>query len=188
MLSLCKARAQCLARSAGHLFSKVTLVGVLTLGAALSAHADVIQGLVVAIQDGDTLTVLDEGKTQHKIRLTGIDAPEKKQPFGQRSKESLSNLVYRREVLVDWHKLDRYGRVLGKVVLGNRDINLAQVEAGLAWHYVEYAREQTPPDRALYSQAEAHAREGHVGLWSEPVPTAPWAFRKSKREAAHLSY
>jgi len=137
---------------------------------------------VVAVQDGDTLTLLDEGKVQHRIRLAAIDAPEKGQPFGQRSKEGLFDLVYRREVSVEWHKRDRYGRVVGKVHLAKLDINLAQVEAGLAWHYVVYAREQTPADRILYSIAEAKAREAHLGLWRGPAPVAPWAFRKSKRE------
>jgi endonuclease YncB( thermonuclease family) len=157
------------------------LFGALCAAAPFAA-ADTLQGVVVAIQDGDTLTLLDEGNTQHRVRLAGIDAPEKGQPFGQRSKEELSSLVYRREVTVEWHKRDRYGRVVGKVLLTSRDINLAQVQAGLAWHYVDYAQEQPPADRVRYSEAEASARAARLGLWSESVPVAPWAFRKARRE------
>lgn len=169
---------------ASRAFLPLLLFAAIATGTPSAATADTLQGVVVAIQDGDTLTVLDEGKVQHRIRLAGIDAPEKGQPFGQRSKEGLSDLVYRREIAVEWHKHDRYGRVVGKVLLTNRDINLAQVEAGLAWHHVDYAREQLPADRALYSQAEARAREAHIGLWKETASVAPWAFRKAKREHA----
>lgn len=167
-------------RGLSRAFLSLLLIGAIATGAP--SGADTLQGVVVAVQDGDTLTLLDEGKVQHRIRLAAIDAPEKGQPFGQRSKEGLSDLVYRREVSVEWHKRDRYGRVVGRVLLAKLDINLVQVEAGLAWHYVDYAREQTPADRILYSKAEAKAREAHLGLWREPAPIAPWAFRKSKRE------
>jgi endonuclease YncB( thermonuclease family) len=95
----------------------------------------------VAIADGDTLTVLDENKTQHKIRLSGIDAPERAQPFGQRSKEYLSMLVFGKTIEVETDKQDRYKRTLGKIVLDGRDVNLAMVVAGLAWHYKKYERE-----------------------------------------------
>jgi endonuclease YncB( thermonuclease family) len=106
------------------------------LAATGPALAETLVGMVVAVQDGDTLTVLDAEKVQHKIRLAGIDAPEKGQPWGQRSKEGLSALAYRREVAVEWHKRDRYGRLIGKVLVEHRDVNLTQVSSGLAWHYV----------------------------------------------------
>ena len=173
-----------LSTSFGRALAAALLYAVLALGAPLGALADSLQGVVVAVQDGDSLTLLDKGKTQHRIRLAGIDAPEKRQPFGQRSKEGLSDLVYRREVSVEWSKRDRYGRVVGKVLLGRRDINLAQVEAGLAWHYVDYAREQTSSDRSLYSQAEARARKAPLGLWRDAAPLAPWTFRKLKHQTA----
>lgn len=176
-----------LTRGARHPFAAAALLGALVLWVPLGTLAATLQGVVVAIQDGDTLTVLDDATTQHRIRLAGIDAPEKGQPFGRRSKEGLSDLVYRRDVVVEWRKHDRYGRVVGKVLLANRDINLAQVEAGLAWHYADYAREQSSSDRAVYSQAEALARASRLGLWREPAPVAPWEFRKSRREAAHVA-
>ena len=96
------------------------------------AGAQTIEGKVVGISDGDTLTVLDAGRKQHKIRLSGIDAPEKAQPFGQRSKENLSQLVFGKHVVVDFGKTERYGRTAGKVVVDGVDANLEQVRAGLA--------------------------------------------------------
>ena len=94
-----------------------------------------VDGQVVGVTDGDTITVLDGQRTQHKVRLAGIDAPEKAQAFGQRSKEHLSSLVFGRQVKVETEKQDRYGRTVGKVLVEGRDANLAMVVAGLAWHY-----------------------------------------------------
>lgn len=157
---------------------------ILTLLAGVSlAQADTLVGEVIGLADGDTVTVLDAQKTQHKIRLAGIDAPEKGMPWGQKSKEALSDRVFRRTVTVEWHKQDRYGRLIGKILVDGQDANLAQVEAGMAWHYKEYAQEQTPDDRSLYAQAELDARAARRGLWAEPDPIPPWAWRKMKREA-----
>lgn len=139
--------------------------------------AATLQGRVVAIADGDTVTVLDSNNTQHKIRLMGIDAPEKKQAFGQRSKENLSDLVFNKQVIVEYSKKDRYGRTIGKILVSGVDANLEQIKAGMAWHYKQYQKEQTPSDRALYSDAEDRARAGNVGLWADSDPTPPWEFR-----------
>jgi len=110
-------------------------VPILLLVLAATVHADEIRGKVVGIADGDTITVLDAGKVQHKIRLEGIDAPEKGQAFGTKSKEKMSEKVGEKEVVVRWSKKDRYGRILGDVYLGDRHINLEMVQDGLAWHY-----------------------------------------------------
>jgi endonuclease YncB( thermonuclease family) len=144
---------------------------------AVSGHSETLQGRVVAIADGDTITVLDATKAQHKIRLAGIDAPEKKQAFGQRSKESLSDLVFNREVQVETTKRDRYGREIGKVLVGGLDANLEQVKRGMAWHYKAYQREQSLADRTAYGDAELEARHSREGLWQNPAPVAPWDFR-----------
>lgn len=149
--------------------------------ATTGAVADTLRGQVVGISDGDTITVLDDTKKQHKIRLSGIDAPEKGQPFGDRSKQSLAGMVFRKQVVVGWHKYDRYRRVIGKVLLDGRDVNFAQVSAGLAWHYKDYQREQSPADRRAYAEAEHKARVAHVGLWRDPSPIAPWDFRRRNR-------
>lgn len=146
-----------------------------------SALADTITGRVVGVADGDTLTVLDSSKKQHKIRLDGIDAPEKAQPFGQRSKQSLSDLAYNRNVQVETHKRDRYGRVVGKVLLDGTDLNLVQINRGLAWHYKVYAHEQTREDRARYAAAEEVARSERRGLWRDAEPTPPWEWRKNAK-------
>ena len=102
------------------------------LACSLPLQADVLKGKVVGIYDGDTVTVLDAGNQQHKIRLAGIDAPEKRQALGNRSKEHLSDLVFGQMVDVDGDKIDRYQRTIGKILLNGRDVNLEQVRAGFA--------------------------------------------------------
>lgn len=138
----------------------------------------------MAIADGDTVTVLDDGQAQHKVRLAGIDAPERGQSFGDASKKSLSVLAFNQAVTVVWHKRDRYGRLVGvvRVQPSGTDVNLAQVAAGMAWHYSAYAGEQTAGDRDLYGSAEAQARETRRGLWRDPAPVPPWEFRRAQRE------
>lgn len=140
--------------------------------------AETLTGKVVRITDGDTLVILDATQTQHKIRLAGIDAPESRQPFGQKSKENLSQSVAGQQVAVDWSKPDRYDRIVGKIIYDGQDVNLAQIRAGLAWWYRKYAQEQSPVDRQLYEAAEAQARANQVGLWSASDPIPPWDWRK----------
>lgn len=96
------------------------------------SQAGTLVGVVVSVQDGDTLTVLDTRKVQHRIRLSGIDAPDKGQAYSGRSKQVLADAAFRRDVEVVWHKHDRYDRVVGTVLLNGQDLNLAQVAAGLA--------------------------------------------------------
>lgn len=149
-------------------------------------RADVIQGKVVGIADGDTITVLDASKSQHRIRLQGNDAPRAARPSAP-AQQHLSDLVFNKEVSVAWEKRDRYGRVLGKVLAGGRDACLAQVRAGMAWHYKHYQGEQSPEDRRLYAEAERDAREARRGLWTDPDPTPPWDFRRGGRGSARPS-
>lgn len=143
-------------------------------------HANEVVGLVVGVSDGDTITLLDSNKTQHKIRLAGIDAPEKNQPFGQASKKSLSDLIFDKRVTVFWEKTDRYQRIIGKIILEDQDICFEQVKRGMAWHYKQYQREQTNEDRSKYSLAEKEARENKIGLWLDDDPVEPSKFRRSK--------
>ncbi len=145
-----------------------------------TALAETITGRVVGVADGDTIIVLDADKVQHKIRLAGIDAPEKKQPFGNRSKESLSALAFDKTVNVETGKRDRYGRQIGKVLVNGRDVNLVQVERGMAWFYRQYQRDQSPNDRRLYEAAEDAAKAGKRGLWRDADPVPPWEFRHNK--------
>lgn len=145
------------------------------------------EGRVVGVADGDTITVLDAGKVQHKIRLAGIDAPEKKQPFGQRSKQSLSDLVFDKAVTVETNKRDKYKRNVGKVLVDGVDANLLQVQRGFAWHYKAYEREQPAVDRKVYADAENEARAAKLGLWAGSEPEPPWEFRH-KSDKANPSY
>lgn len=147
-------------------------------------YGETLEGKVVGISDGDTITVLNSAKTQHKIRLAGIDAPEKAQAFGVRSKQHLSDLVFGKSVSVDWNKTDKYGRTIGKVVVNGQDANLSQVQAGLAWHYKQYEKEQSAPDRSSYAQAEIDAKARRLGLWHDAIPVPPWDFRHHTVESS----
>jgi endonuclease YncB( thermonuclease family) len=142
-----------------------------------TAVAETFRAKVVGIADGDTITVLAAGNQQRKIRLAGIDAPEKKQPFGQRSKQHLSDLVFGKEVVLDCGKVDRYRRDVCVVIVDRQDANLAQVEAGMAWWYRRYANEQMPQQRTDYEAAEGRARATRSGLWADQQPMPPWEWR-----------
>src|SRR5262245_5873182 len=156
-------------------------IAAAALAAAAFAHAHEVGGRVVAVQDGDTVTVLDAGRVQHRIRIAGIDAPEKSQAFGEASKQSLARLVHGQRVDAHCPKRDRYGREVCSVYLGTRDVGLEQVRAGFAWWYREYAREQTLDERAAYEAAEAEARQGRRGLWTDPAPQPPSTFRRQQK-------
>lgn len=144
------------------------------------SHAAEIHGKVVGVSDGDTITVLDAEKHQHKIRLAGIDAPEHAQAFGQASKKSLSDMVYGKQVDVNWDKRDRYGRIIGKVSIDQIDVCVEQVRRGMAWHYKQFQREQSEADQESYAAAENWARANRVGLWRDASPVPPWAFRRRR--------
>lgn len=162
-------------------FIKTTLILLSLLFTTISmAYAETLTGRVVAVADGDTITVLDNNNTQYKIRLAGIDAPEKKQPFGNVSKKSLSDLVYGKQVHVDWQKQDRYGRIVGKVLVNETDANLEQINRGMAWFYRKYQNELVLNDRLDYLHAEEYAKSSRIGLWTDNEPIAPWDFRKNK--------
>ena len=157
--------------------------------AATPAAADVT-GKVVAVTDGDTIKVLDANNTQYKVRLTGIDAPERGQPYGTKSRDTLASMVAGKEVTVESTKNDRYGRILGKVWVQPADCptcgktldeNHAQLLYGMAWWYRYYAKEQPPEDRGRYESAEDEARKRKLGLWADPNPTNPYDWRKGTR-------
>jgi endonuclease YncB( thermonuclease family) len=148
---------------------------------------------VVGVADGDTVTVVDSRNVQHQIRLAGIDAPEKGQPFGDRSRQTLSRTVMGKPVRVEWSRQDHHGRLVGRVWVSspdmacartgapdcpkNLDVNRAQLSVGLAWHDQEYEKEQSREDSAAYAFEENEARARRAGLWSEPDPVAPWDWR-----------
>jgi len=144
-------------------------------------HAETLSGKVINVADGDTITILDSTNQQLKIRLAGIDAPEKAQDFGKRSKEHLSGLVQGQQVIVETSKKDKYGRHVGHVLINGQDVNLEQLRAGLAWYYREYERELTPDLRQSYAKAESEAKDARVGLWSDAQPVPPWQWRHPAR-------
>jgi endonuclease YncB( thermonuclease family) len=133
------------------------------------------------VADGDTITVLDAEKQQIKIRLQGIDAPEKAQAFGNVSRKSLSDKVFDKTVRITWKDKDKYGRVLGEIHLGDRHINREQVIEGMAWWYEKYC-----PDDSILQEAEKQAKKEKRGLWRDldtaAPPIAPWDFRQAKRD------
>ena len=134
-------------------------------------------GKVINVADGDTITVVDDTNIHHKIRLTGIDAPEKRQAFGNVSKQSLSEMVAGQSVAVGWVKVDRYGRKVVKVLLDGLDCKLEQIKRGLAWHCKQYQREQSPTDQQSYAADEIEARVMKLGLRQDANPMPPSEFR-----------
>jgi endonuclease YncB( thermonuclease family) len=156
------------------------------LGAALTAgpaSGRDFGGRVVGIQDGDTVTVLDASNQQHRIRLAGIDAPEKAQAFGTSAKEHLARLAFGKHADLRCAKRDRYGREVCSLYVAGRDLGLEQVRSGHAWWFREYAREQSLEDRKVFESAENEAREARRGLWRDASPQAPWAWRRQARGA-----
>jgi micrococcal nuclease len=126
----------------------------------------------VAISDGDTFTLLTADKTQIKIRLHGIDCPEKSQDFGQVAKKFLSDLIYNKDVKVEKTDVDRYGRTIGKVEFGDINVNESLLKAGLAWHYKKYDKNED------WQKLEDDARAAKIGLWSRSDAQPPWEYRK----------
>jgi micrococcal nuclease len=139
-----------------------------------------LEGWVVAVADGDTLTILDKAKQQHKIRLSQIDAPESGMPYGRAAKKVLSDAVYRRTVTVQARETDRYGRVVGTVYLDQKNINMQMVASGYAWAYRHYVTD------IAYCKAEDLARRLRRGLWADKKPLPPWQWRRLKQAGSHF--
>jgi len=168
---------------------RAILGALLCLCLALPGHAETFTAYVVGITDGDTITVLDDARRQHKIRLAGIDAPEHNQPFGTRSTESIARLTFNKTVSISWRK-KHHERLIGTVMVQppdcprcglTLDVSQAQLAAGMAWWYRKYAKEQSPEARARYEFEEDEARVRRVGLWRDPNPVPPWEWRKGAR-------
>ena len=143
---------------------------------------------VQRVVDGDTVHVIDKAGKKFKVRLTGIDAPEKNQPYGLAATYKLTEILINKLVLLKSkpnngkpYTIDRYKRVLAKIILDGKDINLSQVLTGYAWHFKRYQKQQSPSDRELYSEAEIDAKKNELGLWEEKNPIAPWKWRKMKK-------
>jgi len=165
-----------MSNAAPHPFPLTTLLVPLLL-AASPAQADV-SARVVSVHDGDTLTVLIE-RHPVRVRLTDIDAPELGQPFGTRSRQSLSELCFGKSAALEVRGQDRYKRTIARVTCAGTDANAEQVRRGYAWTFTRYALAGSP----LYAlQAEAQA--ARRGLWTDPSPVPPWDWRRNGRQQA----
>lgn len=161
---------------------------------SLSANAENLNCKVVGVSDGDTITCLTDKKEQLKIRLYQIDAPEKKQAFGNKSKQTLSSLIFNKNVRIETHKKDKYKRTLGSIYINipalcpdkipndrcaecskTIDVNLEMIQLGMAWYY-PFAKKNS-----LYLEAQERAKANKKGLWTDKNPIAPWDFRKLNR-------
>jgi micrococcal nuclease len=151
------------------------MTNTLFLLATFLVGADPLMGKVVKVTDGDTITVLVD-RQQVKIRLNAIDAPERSQDFGQRSKEALADLVFGKDVRIETHGKDRYGRTIGDVFVGSTFVNEKMVEDGWAWNYVKYSKSHR------LAELERQARAAKRGLWAGKSPVAPWIYRAEKAQ------
>jgi endonuclease YncB( thermonuclease family) len=152
------------------------LIGLIAL-ISTSALAEQFAGQVISVADGDTIRVLTADKTEIKIRLTEIDAPEKGQPYGEKAKQALSKAVFKKIVAIESAGKDRYGRTLGRVMIGTRDINAEMVATGSAWVYRKYSK-----DLQLINLEDV-ARSKKLGLWALPADqiVAPWEWRVNRK-------
>ncbi|MDO5607192.1 MAG: thermonuclease family protein [Capnocytophaga sp.] len=132
---------------------------------------------VTQISDGDSFVALTGDKTEVRLRIHGIDAPEKGQPYSQKSKQQLSDYIFRKQVYIQIEDTDRYGRKVVKVFTpDSTDVGLQMIRSGLAWHYTAYDNSKN------YAAAEKEARQKQLGLWNDSNPTPPWKWRAEKRK------
>jgi endonuclease YncB( thermonuclease family) len=173
-----KARLNCMFRNFKSAITGISIFSLLVIQLLLLNEAVAqkeIVGKVISIADGDTFTMLVEGNKQVKIRLHGIDCPEKGQDYGEVAKKQLSLLLSLHDsVKVIWKSKDRYRRTIGIAYSGRTNINEALLQKGLAWHYLKYDK------NPKWSQMEAAARNARLNLWSKPNPVAPWDWREKR--------
>jgi endonuclease YncB( thermonuclease family) len=139
-----------------------------------------IEGKVVGISDGDTFKILADGNQTIKVRLHGIDAPEKKQDYGNQAQQKLSELIFSKQVQVVKKNEDRYGRLVGVVYVGGLNVNEELLRTGYAWHYHEYDKSEQ------WETLQQQAMKKRSGLWQQRDPTPPWQWRKDQRDAQKL--
>lgn len=156
------------------------------IGLVASTHAGThqIEGRILGVQDGDTITLLDVDNRQHKIRLDGIDAPESGQPFGRASQQHLAEHLFYREAVAECSKIGRYRREVSRVLVGGVDAGLEQIRAGMAWFFRRYAKELPPDRRQQYAAMEAEAKDERRGLWADAEQMPPWDWRAAHKGGA----
>ncbi len=170
------------------MFRRSFITGLLLL-LSLAAQAKELEGEVVSIADGDTFTLLVDD-VQYRVRLAGIDTPERGQPYASAARNALSDLIFRKQVRVESRKTDRYGRIIGRVWAQPRDcsrcgktlyVSLALLTTGMAWWYRYYADEQPEEERGQYEFAEFEAKAKRAGLWRDENALPPWEWRAANR-------
>src|SRR4029078_7498551 len=160
-------------RTSWHTLLPPYLLPLWLLLTSTSAIAESVTAKVVAIVDGDTIEVLHDNHSE-RIRLNGIDCPERGQAYGTKAKQATSELVFGKEVTLETHGLDRYGRTIADVSLPEGiNLNLELVRNGWCWWYPKYA-----PDNVVLSELQRRARRSGVGLWADPDPMPPWLYRR----------
>jgi micrococcal nuclease len=160
----------------GNIINRIVLIIIFFLSLSNCLYSQ-LKGRIIGVSDGDSVSLLDEKNVVFKIRLNGIDAPEKKQDFGNASKNFIGDLIYDKFVWVRTNGLDRYGRTIGTIYLNEnmigKSVNEMSLENGMSWHYKKYDK------NILWSNIELKAKEDKVGLWKLPNPIPPWSFRGS---------
>jgi micrococcal nuclease len=160
---------------AGHIF----------FGHTQAADKDTISVKVVGISDGDTITVLTANKQQLRVRLAGIDAPERSQAYGMKARKHLADQVFGKIIELETRGTDKYKRTLGIVFLNDQDINELMIKDGYAWFYRQYASSQPDEEVARYAEAEESAKSEGLGLWAGSDPMPPWTYRKEQKKNAN---
>ncbi|WP_028841993.1 thermonuclease family protein [Thermodesulfovibrio yellowstonii] len=168
-------------------FSLLSFIAVF-LFITSSVFAFQLTGIVTRVLDGDTFHFLPDGSVPqgvkvHKdrtisVRMRGIDAPEKRQAYGEEARLSLKELIGGKKVKLDVKDVDQYGRAVAYVFVNNINVNLEQVKRGMAWAYTEYLDR---PYASEFYEAEKQARQKKLGLWEQANPTPPWEWRKRNR-------
>ncbi|MDO9233056.1 MAG: thermonuclease family protein [Methylotenera sp.] len=150
----------------------IRLISLIFLLVSPPCFADALLGVVIGVKDGDTIELLTPERKKIVVRLNAIDAPEKKQAFGNKSKQSLANLCAGKDATVNVGGLDKYGRTIGELFCEGKSANVHQIENGFAWVYRKYSN-----DGNLIA-LETAAKSSGRGLWNDPLPVAPWDFRQ----------
>jgi endonuclease YncB( thermonuclease family) len=171
------------------------LLCVLAGAPGCAADDRVLHGRVVWVADGDSFELVDATGERIEVRISGIDAPEQGQAYADASRSSMIRLIRNRDVSVEWYKLDRYDRYVGKVRVRSSagvcrdvdcpptlDVAMVQLDAGLAWCFKRFAVELEPEDRARYADAEHRARSRRIGLWRDSSPVPPWEWRDARSQ------
>ena len=157
-----------------------TLLAVSTAQAKLPEPPQQMQVRVIRINDGDTLTVTDSKRKSYTVQLDGIDAPESAQPYGEASKKHLERRILKKNVVLMWHKTNKDGALIAKVLLNNGDINLLQLRTGSAWMTNNISVKLNSNEASRYATAQGHAKEKLLGLWRNESAIPPWDWRKQQ--------